>query len=193
MKQLYAPSSKEPAIVEVPACNYVMVDGQGDPNTAPGYKAAIEVLFSVSYAAKFMLKKSDRAIDYGVMPLQCLWWGDSSDFMHHSKDSWRWTAMILQPDFLSHADIAAAIEQVRTKKKLAATDLVRFEAYAEGRCAQIMHIGPFSEEGPTVAKLHDFIASTGHTPGGKHHEIYLSDIRKAAPGKWKTILRQPIA
>lgn len=193
MKQLYMPASKEPTLVEVPVCNYLMVDGQGDPNTSESYKIAIEALFSVAYAAKFMLKKSERAIDYGVMPLQCLWWGESSDFMTHPKDSWKWTAMILQPDFLSNTDISAAVEQVRTKKKHIATDLVRFESYTEGRCAQILHIGPFSEEGPTVARLHDFIASTGDKPNGKHHELYLSDIRKAAPDKWKTILRQPIA
>ena len=193
MKELYMPSSKVPSLVDVPVYNYLMIDGQGDPNTSPSYKSAIEALFSVSYAVKFMLKKSDRAIDYGVMPLQSLWWGDAFDFADGDKKLWRWTAMILQPDFLSEEDITAAIDQVRAKKKLVLTDSMRFEPYTEGRCAQIMHIGPFSEEGPTVSRLHEFIASIGGRPGGKHHEIYLSDTRKAAPEKWKTIIRQPLA
>ena len=192
MKHLYMPSSKEVSFVDVPAFNYLMVDGQGDPNTAQSYKNAIAALFSVSYAAKFMLKKSGHAIDYGVMPLQCLWWGDFPGFASKNKDSWLWTAMVLQPYFLSEENITAALQQIKTKKKLPALDLIYLKSFTEGHCAQILHIGPFSEEGRTVATLHDFIAAEGYNPTGKHHEIYLSDVRKAAPDKWKTILRQPI-
>ena len=193
MKHLYIPSAKEASLVDIPAANWLMMDGQGDPNTDQSYKDAIEVLFSVSYAAKFMVKKSALAIDYGVMPLESLWWTDDiSTFAVANKKDWNWTAMVLQPSFVSRETLRAAIEQVKMKKKLAALAALRLETFAEGRCAQILHIGPFSEEGPTVARLHQFIADTGNTPCGKHHEIYLSDIRKAAPDNWKTIIRQPI-
>ena len=192
LKDLYQASAKEPAVVEVPPLRYLMVDGEGDPNTAPAYAEAIEALFSVSYTAKFMLKKGPQAIDYGVMPLESLWWShDLSAFRTGAKDRWKWTAMILQPDFVSDGLIGEAVDEVRKKKKLPGVDRLRLESLTEGRCAQILHVGPFSEEGPTIERLHAFITERSALRG-KHHEIYLSDLRRTEPAKWKTIVRQPM-
>ncbi len=192
LKHLYRPSAKEVVEVDVPAMNYLMVDGEGDPNTAQTYSDAVEALFSVSYAVKFMVKQGESAIDYAVMPLEGLWWADDmSMFATADKSSWKWTMMIVQPSFVAPEIIGSAIAAVRKKKNPAAISKLRLEEFSEGRCAQIMHIGPFSEEGPTIAKVHRFVESRGRL-AGKHHEIYLSDIRKADPSKWKTIIRQPM-
>ena len=191
LRGLYQASAKEPAVVEVPPLRYLMVDGEGDPNTAPAYAEAIEALFSVSYTVKFMVKKG-QALDYAVMPLEALWWADDpSVFTSGDKAHWKWTAMILQPDFVSDGLIGAAIDEVRKKKKLPGVDQLRLESLTEGRCAQILHVGPFSAEGPNIERLHAFIAARSALRG-KHHEIYLSDIRRAEPSKWKTIIRQPM-
>ena len=169
-----------------------MIDGQGDPNTSEVYAEAVEALFSVSYAAKFIVKKGPQEIDYRVMPLEGLWWADDmAAFTVRDKASWKWTMMILQPDFVADDVVAAAISQVRARKALSAVEHLRLETIAEGRSAQVLHIGPFEEEGPTVERLHDFINARSKRRG-KHHEIYLSDIRRAAPENWKTIVRQPM-
>ena len=192
LKHLYQAPAANPVLVEVPALNYLMVDGEGDPNTAPAYAEAIETLFAVSYTLKFMIKKGPSAMDYGVMPLEGLWWADDmSAFASKDKSSWKWTAMIMQPALVSTALVESAVAEVKRKKDPAALSRLRFEAFAEGQCAQILHIGPFSEEGPTIEKLHRFIDARGQR-SGKHHEIYLSDIRRAEPSKWKTIIRQPL-
>ena len=192
LKPLYQPPAQKVVEVDAPTMNYLMVDGEGDPNNSPAFAAAVEVLFMVSYTVKFMIKKGATAIDYGVMPLEGLWWAeDMAKFSATDKSNWKWTAMIMQPAFVTPEIIERAIAEVRKKKNPVAISRVRLESLTEGRCAQIMHIGPFSEEGPTIAKVHQFIASRGQRIG-KHHEIYLSDIRKAAPEKWKTIIRQPM-
>ena len=189
---LYQASAQMAVEVDVPSFDYLMVDGAGDPNTSPQYAQAIEALFSVAYTAKFMVKKGAQAIDYAVMPLESLWWADDmSLFAAGQKDLWQWTAMIMQPPFVATSVIAAAIAEVKRKKPLPAMDKLRLERCTEGRCAQILHVGPFSEEGPTIERLHQFIAARAERRG-KHHEIYLSDIRRAAPQKWKTIIRQPM-
>jgi hypothetical protein len=157
LRQLYHASAKEVVQVEVPALNYIMVDGQGDPNTSPEYAQAVEALFSVAYTAKFMLRKGPQALDYAVMPLEGLWWADDmSAFVANDRTRWQWTMMIMQPAFVANAVIAAAIEQVRKKKALPAIDRIRVAV------------------------------------SGKHHEIYISDIRRAEPKKWRTIIRQPM-
>lgn len=192
LKHLYLPSAKEVVEVQVPTMDYLMVDGEGDPNTSQSYSDAIEVLFAVSYAVKFMIKKGERAIDYGVMPLEGLWWADDmAKFAGSDKSCWEWTMMIAQPAFVPRETIASAIAEVKRKKNPAAIAKLRLESLSEGLCAQILHVGPFAEEGPTIEKLHQFIESRGKRTG-KHHEIYLSDIRKAAPDKWKTIIRLPM-
>jgi hypothetical protein len=173
--------------------NFLMVDGAGNPNTSQVYTEAVEALFSLSYAIKFMVKKGKKAIDYGVMPLEGQWWADDmSKFSADNKDDWKWTLMIMQPDVVTRELVEESIEEVRKKKNLPALSKAKFKAFAEGKAAQVMHIGPFSEEGPTIQKLHTFIEEHGGRLRGKHHEIYLSDIRKAAPDKWKTIIRQPM-
>lgn len=190
---MYHPSAKEVVQVDVPKISYLMIDGEGDPNTSTAYQAAVEALFALSYFIKFMAKKGTIAIDYGVMPLEGLWWADDmSSFSVDDKSNWKWTMMIMQPDFITREMVDTAIEEVRRKKKLTVLGEVRFVPLIEGTCAQIMHIGPFSAEGPTIERIHKFIADAGRALTGKHHEIYLSDIRKVAPEKWKTVIRQPM-
>jgi hypothetical protein len=191
LKYLYQPSAREAVLVEVPAMNFLAVDGKGDPNTSRTYQEAVEALFSVAYAIKFKVRKT-LAIDYGVLPLEGLWWADDmAVFSEGDKSAWQWTMMIMQPDFVSAALVRDTISEVKLKKNLPGLAKLRFEPFAEGKCAQILHIGPFAAEGPTIAKLHSFIVANGKL-SGKHHEIYLSDIRKADPSKWKTIIRQPL-
>lgn len=193
LKHLYQPSANEVVAVEVPAMHYLMIDGKGDPNTAQEYADAVEALFAVAYAIKFMVKKSALAIDYGVMPLEGLWWAnDMSKFSTGDKSNWLWTMMIAQPPCVTPAMVETATAEVKKKKNPAALARLRFEEFNEGQCAQIMHLGPFSEEGPNIKKVHHFIETGGYQRRGKHHEIYLSDIRKAAPAKWKTVIRQPM-
>ena len=127
------------------------------------------------------------------MPLEGLWWADDmSTFSVDDKGNWKWTMMILQPEFVDDAVIAETIAEVKKKKAPPALAQVRVECYQEGKAAQTMHLGPFSEEGPTIARIHDFIVQHGYALTGKHHEIYLSDIRKSDPQNWKTIIRQPM-
>jgi hypothetical protein len=193
LKHLYNPSVKEVQIVEVPAMNFIMIDGQGDPNTSQEFKEAVEALFGLSYTLKFMVKKSDLAIDYGVLPLEGLWWADDmSQFSVEDKSFWKWTLMIMQPEFINTELIIKATNEVKRKKEPIALSKIRFESFEEGNSAQIMHVGPFSEEGPTVEKVHLFIQENGSERRGKHHEIYLSDIRKGNPANWKTVIRQPM-
>lgn len=190
--QLYRPSAREVAEVEVPAFDYLMIDGAGDPNTSQEFAQAAEALFAVSYTAKFMVKKGAQALDYAVMPLEGLWWADDmSAFAAGDKSKWKWTLMIMQPSLVGKDLVDAAIAEVRRKKDSPGLAKLRFEAFAEGRCAQILHVGPFSEEGPTIARLHAFIDARSQRTG-KHHEIYLSDIRRADAKNWKTIIRQPM-
>lgn len=191
-RQLYLPSAKEVIEVDVPKFRFLMIDGQGDPSTSAEYANAVETLFSVSYTVKFMLKKSPQSIDYAVMPLEGLWWADDMNaFNKNRRDEWQWTMMIMQPDFVTPELVGEAIDAVRVKKGYPALSDLRLEHFTEGRCAQILHIGPFSEEGPNIERVHRYIEEHGHKLHGKHHEIYLSDIRRAAPQKWKTAIRQP--
>jgi hypothetical protein len=192
LKHLYNPSSKEVVTVDVPAMNFLMIDGKGNPNTSPEYMAAVEALFGVSYTLKFMVKKG-KAVDYAVMPLEGLWWvDDMTKFSADLKDEWKWTSMIMQPQYVTADDFKVAVEQVRKKKDSPALSKLRFESFHEGPSVQIMHIGPFSAEGPNIAKMHAFILNSGHALSGKHHEIYLNNPAKSAPEKLKTVLRQPM-
>jgi hypothetical protein len=190
-KALYRPAAGKIVEIDVPAFDYLMIDGGGGPE-APAYAQAVEALFTVSYLAKFKIKRSDEGVDYAVMPLEGLWWAhDMSAFIEGDRDAWQWTMMIMQPGFVAEHVIEEAIEDARVKKDLPAIDKMRFERFHEGRAAQTLHVGPFSEEGPTIARLHEYIGQRAAL-SGKHHEIYLSDVRRAAPKNWKTILRQPM-
>jgi len=192
LSQFYKPSAKHVCEVTVPQMAYLMIDGHGDPNTKPAYAEAVEALFSVSYTAKFTLKRGMPSTDYAVMPLEGLWWADDhSVFETNDRKNWKWTMMIMQPPVVTAQVVETAIAAVGRKKNLPALGRLRFEDFTEGRCAQTLHVGPFTEEGPTIQRVHDFILARGSL-SGKHHEIYLSDIRRAAPAKWKTIIRQPM-
>jgi hypothetical protein len=180
-------------VVTVPDLTYLMCDGIGNPNTSLLFSQATEALFSLSYTIKFMVKKGELQTDYSVMPLEGLWWvDDMSEFSTADKDKWKWTLMILQPDFVTSTMVQVAKEQVRKKKGLAMIDAIRLEKMNEGLCAQIQHIGPYSTEAGTIANLHTFIKDNGYKLRGKHREIYLNDMRRTAPEKLKTIIRQPI-
>jgi len=174
--------------------NFLMLDGAGDPNHAPAFQTVVETLYAVAYTLKFMLKKGADGIDYGVMPLEGLWWSEEmATFSVERKSDWLWTLLIMQPDFITAAQVAAAKVEAAKKKYLPALPQLRFEAYHEGLSAQIMHLGPFAAEGPTIATLHTFISNQGYQLRGKHHEIYLNDLRRTAPEKLKTVIRQPVS
>ena len=192
LKQFYIPSAKKAVIVMVPKMNYLMIDGAGDPGTSQEFQSAITALFPLSYTLKFMIKKKKK-INYGVLPLEGLWWADDmSSFNTDNRDDWKWTLMIMQPDPVTEELVHEAKEQVKTRKNPVSLPRIRYKSFKEGKAAQIMHIGPFAEEGPTVEKIHSFIEQSGGQIKGKHHEIYLSDLRRAAPENLKTIIRQPM-
>jgi hypothetical protein len=190
--ELYS-AGREPALLEVPELSFLMVDGHGDPNVSPAYAEAVEALYSVAYTVKFALKKSPRQLDHRVMPLEGLWWvPDMSQFSTTSKADWDWTLMIRQLDEVDQELVTAAVQQVTGKKALPAAARLRLERFREGLAAQVLHIGPYAAEGPTIQRLHAFISEHGYGLTGKHHEIYLGDPRRAAPEKLRTILRQPV-
>ena len=193
LPELYAPSRK-PALVEVPELSFLMVDGHGDPNTSSEYREAVQALYAVSYAVKFAIKRGPDGFDYAVMPLEGLWWvPDMATFTIDDKSDWNWRAMIMQPTPVTD-EIVAAVSATATKKKtLAAIGLMRLERFAEGLAAQVLHLGPYAAEGPTIDRLHTFIAEQGYERAGKHHEVYLSDPTRTAPEKVRTIIRQPVA
>jgi hypothetical protein len=192
-ERLYKALAGKPAIVHVPEMSFVMIDGQGDPNTSRDYKDAIEALYALSYTLKFALKK-EQGIQYRVGPLEGLWWAeDLTAFDSDPRGEWMWTTMIAQPDALTRERFEVARDEIGRKKELPAMAQARLQRFEEGSCAQVLHIGPFSAEGPTIAMLHAFIRDQGYSINGKHHEIYLSDPRRSAPEKWKTIIRQPFS
>ena len=228
LKELYNPSAKGFALVDVPPMQFLMVDGQGDPNTAAEYAEAVEALYGLAYTLKFMSKREmDR--DYGVPPLEGLWWAaDMNVFTPGTieRDAWLWTMMIMTPDWITEEQFGRAVGEVKRKKgqhgdtktrgELVGTlgaqgnsrggqgdketgrsggalEKVRLERFEEGLAVQILHIGPYTAEGPTIARLHgEYLPANGLVESGNHHEIYLSDPRKSAPEKLRTILRQPV-
>jgi hypothetical protein len=193
LKHLYQPSAKEAVVVDVPEMNFLMIDGAGDPNTSQEYQDAIEALYAVAFTLKFMVKKQDPEVDYVVPPLEGLWWAQEMDaFAMGDKDAWEWTAMIMQPEVVTRELVDEAVREVARKKDPPALPKIRFESYPEGLSVQIMHIGPYSEEAPTIQKLHAFAQQNGYQLRGKHHEIYLSDPRRTAPDRLKTVIRQPV-
>lgn len=190
---LYKATAK-PVAVKVPKLRYLMIDGQGDPNTSTAFADAITTLYGVAYTMKFMLKQGPEAIDYPVMPLEAIWWADDMDnFAMAKKDKWKWTAMIMTPAFITKKTLAATkVELARKKKELPAIGLLRLEDMTEGACAQVLHVGPYDAERPTIETLHAFIKENGKELRGRHREIYLSDARRVAPEKLRTIIRQPM-
>lgn len=178
-------------LVDVPPLQYLMIDGHGDPNGAE-YAAAVSTIFPVAYKLKFLSKRElDR--DYVVMPLEALWWADDMTSFTGSRDKsrWQWTALNLVPDWLTEEHVDSARNAVPDAPAL---ERLRLETLIEGRCVQTLHLGPFDDEGPVLDRMHhEFIPEQGLRMTGKHHEIYLSDIRRTEPAKLRTILRQPVA
>ena len=193
-KELYRPSSKAFEVINVSPMQFLMIDGHGDPNTDESYGEAVEALYALAYKIKFMSKKQmDR--DYVVPPLEGLWWAADMDSFTVSRDksAWDWTMMIMTPDWVTGKMFDQAVEQVKKGKNPPALSNVRLETYHEGLAVQILHVGSFDDEGPILARLHqEYLPANNYVENGKHHEIYLSDPRRVAPEKLKTVLRQPV-
>jgi hypothetical protein len=189
-------ASRLPELVTVPELTFVMIDGHGDPNTSAEYRDAIQALYGLSYTLKFSLKK-ELGLNYRVGPLEGLWWADDmAEFAIGRKADWRWRAMIVQPDVVTPDRFARARAEVQRKKGLEALDRARLERFDEGLAGQVLYIGPYSDEGPTIERLHRFIHESGYSFDGrreKHHELYLGDPRRSAPERLRTIIRQPVA
>ncbi|RZJ80820.1 MAG: hypothetical protein EON88_31600 [Brevundimonas sp.] len=191
LKTLYAPGAVFQQ-VDVPPLTYVMVDGAGDPNTSPAYGRAVEALYGVSYGLKFAVKAA-LGRDYVVPPLEGLWTADDpAAFVRRDKAAWRWTMMILAPDFAPRDLFDQAVQKSRAKQG-DLPDSLRLETYVEGASLQILHTGPYDDEGPILQRMHDIeMPARGLTFNGPHHEIYLSDPRRTVAARLKTILRQPV-
>jgi hypothetical protein len=182
-------------VLDVPDLQYLMIDGHGDPNTSPAFAEAVEALYPVAYALKFAAKR-ELGRDFVVMPLEGQWWAEdmSSFTAERDKARWDWTLMIMQPDWIDEDMFTAAVERAGTKGPPARLGDLRLEPLSEGRCVQTLHVGTFDDEADVLARMHDeFIPGNGLRMVGRHHEIYLSDLRRVAPEKRRTILRQPVA
>ena len=192
-KELYSAPASDFTVIDVPELRYLAVDGHGDPNTAVAYAEAIAALYSVAYTLKFASKKT-LGRDFVVGPLEALWRAaDLGAFVARDKDAWDWTAMIVQPDWITDEMVAAAVEDAGAKKPLPALDRLSFVSLTEGTSVQILHVGSYDDEAPTLARLHEeYMPAHGLTFNGDHHEIYLSDARRTPPARRKTILRQPV-
>lgn len=192
-RELYS-GRKEPAIIQVPELCRIAVDGRGNPNDEQVFGAALEALYAAAYGLKFGLKKS-RGLDWGIMPLEGDWWSkDISTFSMDRKGEWLWTLSVVHPEEVSEAEVQASLEEARRKKP--GNPFVaglRFERKPSHEAAQVLHLGPYEAEPPSIARLHAFIAAQGRSMAGEHREIYLGDPRKTAEEKLKTILRQPLA
>ncbi|MUL41086.1 hypothetical protein FZ103_07805 [Streptomonospora sp. PA3] len=182
-------------VVDVPDLQYLMIDGHGDPNTSPLFAESVRALYPVAYKLKFA-SKQDLGRDHVVMPLEGLWWAEDMDAYTAARDKskWDWTLMIMVPDWIGPPMFTAAVEAAGAKNRPARLEDVRLETLSEGRCVQTLHIGPFDGEAEVLARMHrGFIPENGLRMTGRHHEIYLSDPRRTAPEKQRTILRQPVA
>ena len=182
------------SLVTVPTLQFLMVDGHGDPNTSTAYRDALTTLFPVAYKLKFF-SKGELGRDYGVMPLEALWWSDDMDAFTTSRDKsrWDWTAMIMTPDWITHEHLDHVRRIVAEKNEPPALDALRLDRLDEGLSIQTLHIGGYDDEGPVLHHMHDeVIPAEGLRMTGKHHEVYLNDARRTPPEKLKTILRQPV-
>jgi hypothetical protein len=193
-KFLFAATAKRPQLVEVPEFKYLMIDGRGDPSSVPEFAEKIQALYGLAYTMKFMLKQDRQAaIDFVVPPLSGLWCADDiTAFQSGRKNEWQWTLMILQPDAVTLELLEKAKAKLAAKKPTPFIAQVELKLLHEGSAVQILHIGPYSAEGPTIGRLHDFMKEQGYTFNGRHHEIYLGDPRRCQPEKLKTIIRQPV-
>lgn len=191
LRYLYDPINKGFHMVDVPELKFLMIDGKGNPNTSTEYQQAVEALYSLSYGIKFALKA--EGYDHVVSPLEGLWWMENmNEFTLANKDSWEWTMMIMQPEWVSEEWVEKVRGEVFKKKRLPLVNKIRFENFAEGLSVQFLYTGAYEQEAPTISEMHNFIKNNGFTLRGKHHEIYLNYPNKTALEKLLTILRQPI-
>ena len=192
LKYLYEPSARDFSIVDVPPMNFIMIDGQGNPNISKEYAESLQALYTAAYTLKFSIKKK-LGVDYPVMASEGLWWmDDMREFSVARKDDWKWTMMIMQPDIVTPDLLSQAVSEALKKKEQPALSKLRLEHFHEGLAAQILYFGPYADEGPTIARMHKFIEESGYIRFGKHHEIYLGDPRRSAPEKLRTVIRQPM-
>ena len=191
-RDLYGARAGRFDLVEVPPLRFLMADGRGDPNTAEEYRTVVEALYTLSYTVRARAK-TVLGRTHTVGPLEGLWYADDlGAFTARDKDSWRWTMMIVQPEWITPEMVSTSVDQVSTTKPHVAVDKVRFDEFTEGPSVQTLHVGPYDDEGPTIARIHEeILPAHGLTASGHHHEIYLSDPRRVAPEKLRTILRQP--
>ena len=199
LKSFYTPSPKKVEVVDVPAFQFIMIDGRIEPGmgpgTSPGFHEAMQALYGSAYTLKFMCKKrKEDPVDFPVMALEGLWWVEDGQFSITRKDNWVYTVMILQPDFITQALFQEALHQLKKKKgDQPAFSRLRLETFTEGLSLQIMHVGPYDTEPTSVAVMDAFALEHGYVKIGKHHEIYMGDPLRADPEKLKTILRHPIS
>jgi hypothetical protein len=193
LKQFYAPTNTDWALVDVPAQRFIAVDGRGDPNTSADYTRAVQALYAVAFTIKFTSKRA-LGRDFVVGPLEGLWWSDRPEvFTTRAKDAWQWRMLISQPDWITDDLVDEARRAAELAKKLPTIADVRRETLHEGLSAQLLHVGPYDDEGPALARLHDeYLAANDLRMSGHHHEIYLGDPRRTEPAKLRTILRQPV-
>jgi hypothetical protein len=184
----------EPAFVDVPAMRFLMIDGHGDPERSVEFNDAVEALYSVSYGLKFRARSLPGGHDFAVMPLEGLWWKpDAHVWDFGDKSDWNWTLIILQPEIVTEELVHEIVIEAADRKQLPALAGLHFDVFDEGQAAQVIHVGPYSSERPTLEKLYAFIKEAGRIPVGKHHEIYLGDPRRTAPHRLRTIVRQPLS
>jgi len=178
----------------VPLLKYLMIDGRGDPNTASEFQEKAQVLYGLAYTIKFMLKENPKSgCDFVVPPLSGLWHAEDMSAFHEKRMAeWIWTLMLMQPDAVTPEVLEKARAKLAKKKPSTHIAAARLELYREGLALQVLHLGPYNAEGPTISRLHDFMKKNGYTFNGRHHEIYLNDPRRSAPEKIKTIIRQPV-
>ncbi len=192
LKELYFPPANKVVEVVVPNLRFLTIKGTGDPNSGMEFQNAVGALYTLSYTLKFSIKKQDPAKDYKVGPLESLWWNTKEgELVQGKKGEWAWKAMILQPSFVDDERVEGARKAAMSKKDNPSLKEVALEDLEEGRCAQIMHIGPWSAEAENIDKVKSYILAKGGAQRGKHHEIYMSDPRRVAPEKLKTVIRLP--
>ncbi|MBL7828412.1 MAG: GyrI-like domain-containing protein [Saprospiraceae bacterium] len=194
LKPLLNPSTDKPQIVSVPSMQFLAMEGMGSPNNNPVFEAAVSALYGCAYSIKFGRKKAGVEPEYSVQPLEGLWWvegTDPADYLQTPQSEWHWKLLIGQPDFVTTADLQTAQAELLQKKGLDAS-AVQLTRWEEGLVVQILYIGPYKDEHPTISRMHAWTHEHGYTLHGLHHEIYLGDPRKTAPDKLKTILRQPV-
>jgi hypothetical protein len=193
VERLYR-ATTTPRLLVVPALDFLCLDGHGDPNTSEDYARAVQAVFAVSYAVRAAVTRAGGPA-FRVSPLECLWWAeDLSTFTTGDRSRWEWTLMVRQPDGVSADLVGRLAEETAATKALPVARELRLVSFEEGQAAQVLHVGPYAAEGPTIARLHAFIHEQGLVFDGhvhKHHEIYLGDPRRAAPERLRTLVRQP--